>query len=682
MQQIPVSGDFRKMTARAIASIALFIFTYILLACLSIALVGLCGFLGLMILSVKVNFLTVMLAIGLVSMGLLILIFLVKFIFKKHVTDLTHLTEITRQQEPTLFLLIEDIVREVQTDFPKKVYISADVNASVFYNSSFWSMFLPVKKNLHIGIGLVNTVSVTEFKAILAHEFGHFSQRTMKVGSYVYNVNQVIYNMLYDNDSYDAVAQKWAGLSGYLTFFVALAVKIVQGVQWILGKNYEILNLSYMRLSREMEFHADEVAANVAGSGPLISSLLRMELADHAYNEVLNYYNAKVGEAVKSKNIYPEQTYVMNFIAGKSKLPFYNNLPQVTPDHLSRYNKSKLVITNQWASHPSTEDRVRHLERLNMEMRDHDPNLAASLFSDIEILQRQLTDKLFSSIQYETPDQVKINDRFADEFLENYKGNSFDDLYNSFYDTKSPVQIHADDIATEQFAVSGPEDLFTSEAVDDVYTSVAMDNDINTLRNIADGSYPVKRFDYDGVKYTAGDCRDLIATLETNLSAIKEVIARHDIRIYRYFHGQAVKHGKEKEMNLVYETFTHIDLGFDGLFKVYVSVANASNFIFHTTPFEVIRLNLKSLNEAEMEFKKAIGSMLTEGHFQDNITGEMQKTFSNYLSNQYVYFYDQAYNSDEIDILFTCINNYQQVLSKTYFNAKKRLLDFQVELVG
>jgi hypothetical protein len=36
------------------------------------------------------------------------------------------------------------------------------------------------KKNLTIGIGLINSTSVGELKTILAHEFGHFSQRSMK----------------------------------------------------------------------------------------------------------------------------------------------------------------------------------------------------------------------------------------------------------------------------------------------------------------------------------------------------------------------------------------------------------------------------------------------------------------------------------------------------------------------
>jgi Zn-dependent protease with chaperone function len=39
------------------------------------------------------------------------------------------------------------------------------------------------RKNLQIGIGLVNSVTVSEFKAVLAHEFGHFSQRSMKVAA-------------------------------------------------------------------------------------------------------------------------------------------------------------------------------------------------------------------------------------------------------------------------------------------------------------------------------------------------------------------------------------------------------------------------------------------------------------------------------------------------------------------
>ena len=682
MQQIKVSENFKKMTVKAIGSIVLFIATYFLLIILAVALTILCGILGFALVSTKINTITVMVSIGLVSMSILILVFLVKFIFKKHVTDLSHLTEITQNEEPALFRMIEDIVKEVQTDFPKKVYLSTDVNASVFYDSSFWSMFFPVKKNLQIGLGLVTTVSVIELKAILAHEFGHFSQRTMKVGSYVYNMNQIIYNMLYDNESYDSLAQKWASGGNIITIFVTFAIKIVQGIQWILKKVYDVLNLSYMSLSREMEFHADEVAAHVAGCRPLINSLLRMDLADQSYNAVLNYYQSKVNDAVTSQNIYPQQEYVMKFLAEKNKLPFENNLPQVSPDHLSRYNKSKLVVTNQWASHPSTEDRIHQLEKLNLETRHYDMEPASTLFTNMGDLQKSLTDKLFSSIQYPATKVVQSGEAFIHDFLEEQRENSFDDLYNSYYDNKNPSAAEYEQSISQPFeSAFDMKTLFSNESVDDVYTLVSLESDIHNLRQISEGNLDIKSFDYDGSKYAPADCPKLITELESKAVEVKNSIARNDVNIYKYFLNLAEQHGKENVLKELYQSFFAIDQSFDDKFSIYIKMLNTSNFIFQTTPIEVISENLKVLKEAEFEFKKQIKLMLTEQEFQASLTENMRADFEDYLSNSYIFFYDQSYKQEELSVLFNSINHYQMVLSKTHFLAKKRLLDYQVLLV-
>ena len=72
-----------------------------------------------------------------------------------------------------------------------------------------------------------HTVTEAELKAILAHEFGHFSQKEMKIGSYVYNVNQVIHNLLFENDSFDDTVERWAGISSYFSIFVIPAVKVI-----------------------------------------------------------------------------------------------------------------------------------------------------------------------------------------------------------------------------------------------------------------------------------------------------------------------------------------------------------------------------------------------------------------------------------------------------------------------
>ena len=75
-----------------------------------------------------------------------------------------------------------------------------DVNAAVFYNESLLSLFLPASKNLVIGLGLVNRLNLSEFKAVLAHEFGHFSQSSMKLGTYVYTANRILADIVYARD--------------------------------------------------------------------------------------------------------------------------------------------------------------------------------------------------------------------------------------------------------------------------------------------------------------------------------------------------------------------------------------------------------------------------------------------------------------------------------------------------
>lgn len=219
--KITISNNFKKHAKNTIFSIVIFIFVYILLFTLAVGLTIGLGALGIYIMILKPMIWTLLIGGGLIVSGLTILFFLVKFLFSSNKFDRNHLTEITKKDHPQVFAIIEEIVKQVSTTFPKKVYLSNEVNASVFYDSNFWSMFLPVKKNLIIGLGLMNSVTQQEFKAILAHEFGHFSQKSMKVGSYVYQVNQIIYNILYKNDSFDNIISKTASLHNIIAICIA-----------------------------------------------------------------------------------------------------------------------------------------------------------------------------------------------------------------------------------------------------------------------------------------------------------------------------------------------------------------------------------------------------------------------------------------------------------------------------
>ena len=271
---------------------------------------------------------------------------------------------LSEHDQPKLFAFIRQLTTEANAPFPKRIFISADVNAAVFYNSSFWSMFLPVKKNLKIGLGLVNALNVSEFKAVMAHEFGHFSQRSMKFGSYVYNMNRVIYNMLYDNDGYTKLLNAMSKLHSlfYLTAYINL--KIITLIQYVLKKVCIVLNKTYMALSREMEFHADAMAAFVSGSNHVINSLKRIDVAQTCYNELLNFWSAELSKDKRSDNFYPQHLEMIRYYAQKNNLQQDATGLPVIAEWADVANVRRVIIEDQWSSHPSTETVKHILEKL------------------------------------------------------------------------------------------------------------------------------------------------------------------------------------------------------------------------------------------------------------------------------------------------------------------------------
>ncbi len=675
---IRVSGNFKKMTSKAIFAIILFILVYLCLLALAIGLILVGGYLGISLIIAVPNFFTIIIGLGLASLGFLVLFFLFKFLFKKHKIDRTHLIEITEKQEPKLFRFIEEIVNEVNTDFPKKVYLSADVNAGVFYDSSFLSMFLPIRKNLQIGYGLMNSVTEQEFKAILAHEFGHFSQRSMKVGTYVHNVNQIIFNILYDNESFDKMIQKWISISSYFTIFVVSAVKIIHGIQKILQKLYTNVNLNYLALSREMEFYADEVAANVAGYLPFKESLLRTNLADFAYNSVLNFYDNKIADNLKSKNIFKEQQFVMNFLAKEQDIFFKNNFPLVTELDLSKYNKSKLNIKDQWASHPTTKERFTALEGLKIvdELKMDKP--AIVLFDNSNDTEEKITEKLFSNVTYQEEAVALVTEYFQKEYMETYYKNTFPKRYNGYYDNKNPIEFDLENLNDwdnkENF-----NSLFSKEKVDLIYDYLALENDKNILTSISENKLSIKTFDYDGQKYNTKDAKILIDQLEKEININKTKIEENDKLIYHFFYKQASLKGKENELKNSYLDFFEQDKVYEIRSELYNDIVNSMNFINIQTPFAEIENNFKEISNLETELKTELKGFIENKDLENDLSNPMKENLNKYLSKEWTYFRHNCYVDDNLKLLIAAVNYYNYLISRNYFLKKLHLLNYQME---
>ncbi len=680
MKEVRVSAEYRTQTAKVIVSIGLFILTYLIMFAFAIGFAILCGYLGLKIIEVRQSVFFLGLGAGLASLGFFVLFFLLKFMSFAHKVDRSHLVEITAATEPVLFRMIEEIVHDVGTTFPKKVYLSAAINASVFYDSSFWSMFLPIKKNLEIGLGLVNIVSKSELKAILSHEFGHFSQRSMKVGSYVYNMNHVIYNLLFNKDSYEHFVHEFSSVSGVWYVFVQIAIMINDVMKSILQKSYRLVYRSYMGMSREMEYHADEIAASITGYEPLKSSLLRMSLADFSFDTVLSFYDGTKAEKKRSENIYREHLFVTQFLAKHSDIEIDNGLPQVTEHAIRRYNKTKLVVKDQWASHPSIEDRISMLQKTGLVSSTIDNDPANELFANIERTQKEFTKNLFEKVGYSQETGIMTFEEFEKVYRAEFRSDSPADDYNGYYDHKYPVVLNLDSInlTADELCM---EELFSDDKVDLVYSALSLVSDIESIKHLMHETHDVSTFDYSGTKYSRKDCADLIQKLEEELEELNKKLSENDTSIYAFFrrceNNACMEPSLYDKYTQYYERCKEIDSKYD----VYAQLSTELQFVGTSILCTQIEANFVNLQALEDVFRGEVRNLFKNTDLKSEIRDDARIALQLYISKKREYFANDSYLDENLKVLFAALNHYADVLARGHYMLKLKLLSYQMEIL-
>lgn len=677
MEENVFSNRYHQMVGRSVLAIFLFLLVYLVLLLGALGLAVLCGYLGLALVVLKFHLLTLALGGGLICMGLLTLYFVIKFVFSKGgESGFDSMAELSREEQPEIFALIDDIVAQTGTRFPKRVVVSPQVNASVYYDSTFWSMILPVRKNLHIGMGLVNSVSVSEFRAILAHEFGHFSQRSMKVGSYVYNVNRVIYDMLYNNDSYEKAAGNIAGISWHFALFVTIGLKLASGIQWILRQVYGVVNKSYMALSREMEFHADQVAARIAGPGAVIDSLYRLELADRAYSETIDFYNGRISSNEKTRNIFPNHIDAMLILASEAGITIREGLPMVSDTTNSRYGKSKLVIKSQYASHPETVDRAAMVRSYGILPFTSDNRRATVLFQNLESWQQRLTSEMFADVTYEQEPMDLTDSDFSQAYADYRNQVRIHPFFNGYYDNKAFVVF--DPHETQSDSNVRPDHFFSDDKVEEVLTLAALEQDIADLHAIPNAKH-IRTFDYDGIKYRRKQAPILASELEEGATNLRREIEDNDKAIFMWFRTQCM------ERNLKAEFERHVD-DYDGFrnsaeryYTIHQALQQKMGFLYESTPHDEIRVKLRQLATEEPAFKECIREFSTHRLFGE-LPQKQRNALMEYVNHNAAYFTGSNYDQAALGLLFGAVGVFPDAVMSTWSTAKKRLLLFLAQV--
>lgn len=544
-----VSADYKKQVLQVFLSMMLFILVYlaILVGTLVLAYYSLIG--GVMVIVAKPSFITLILGAGIICMGGLLVYFMLKFLFSAKADDRSHLIEVTADQEPVLFAFIAEVCNETQTDFPKKIFISADVNASVFYNSSFWSLFLPIRKNLELGAGLISGLNMSEFKAVVAHEFGHFSQSSTRLGSYVYRINRIIYHTVYENDGFQTAVNALSNIHGLLTIILSITVFIARGIIWVLNKLYAVVNIQYSALSRQMEFHADAVSVSVAGSYAIGKSLRRLEFAGHVFNQTLNQVNTILDETGKvPDNFFSIYTSGMPFFAKLAEMEVKDglvNIDSAKPN--DNHVPNRVSIKDLWASHPEVHERDARAQAYGIDA-DVVETSPWVLFSNPEELQKQLSQNMYSRVDADKAmKQISVN-QYMDFVEENRQQLLYKPEYCGYYNNAFLPLFKVEDINLNTTVDKQFTDIFNTDLYKATLQFDRINEDLALLNAIAGGQVSAKQFELDGQLHKQAEAKQFAEAFKQDLDKAMEVLKERQVEIFGFFYHKLQQQGNNNHV--------------------------------------------------------------------------------------------------------------------------------------
>jgi Zn-dependent protease with chaperone function len=161
-----------------------------------------------------------------------------------------------REDAPELYRLVDDIADRLQAPRPDEIRLDFRLNAAASQTPRF-GMFGSYRNVLLLGMPLLLALSPDEARAVIAHEFGHFSGAHGKFGAWAYRVEMTW-------------RQLWQQLSRTNSWGSLLFIPFVR---WFQPR----FSATTFALRRANEYEADKAAAEIAGADNIARGLMRFQ---------------------------------------------------------------------------------------------------------------------------------------------------------------------------------------------------------------------------------------------------------------------------------------------------------------------------------------------------------------------------------------------------------------------
>lgn len=247
--------------------------------------------------------------------------------------------------QPRLFAVIREVAREMGQPMPREVYAIPDVNAFVARVGGFLGM--GGRRVMGIGLGLLAVDNVSQVRATIAHEFGHYAGGDTALGGFIYATRGAMVRTLQNLSSQGSVLVKPFG--ALFRLFLRITASI----------------------SRQQELTADEWSVRLAGRTAHVTGLRQEALHGASFGVFFDHEVAPLARA----GVLPR-----NVFEGYRRFAASSGFARMEPELRKMLSER---AADPFDSHPPLEDRIAYAESLAL------PDLPMDETPGLALLERQ-----------------------------------------------------------------------------------------------------------------------------------------------------------------------------------------------------------------------------------------------------------------------------------------------------
>jgi heat shock protein HtpX len=370
----------RSLALWAALAIVLVVFSYVFTLLLAAA----CVFLPSLLLSSSPNANTLILFLS----GLIVSVVIVWSLLPRRDKFAAPGPRLDLECHPRLRAELTTIAAALKESVPLEVYVIPDMNAWVAERGG--TMGIGSRRVMGLGLPLLRVLTISQFRAVLAHEFGHYYGGDTRLWPFVHKTRAAMARTLRNLGS-DSLGRALARVNlARLVHFVAVTILVAY---------WKVFMRITQAISRLHEYRADELASNIAGPQALIEGLSAIHGASAAFP---SFWRTEMLPAM-------DAGYRPALADGFAQFIAVPNIAAAVTDHVNKQLTE--ATTDPYDTHPPLKDRVAALRSHASGFQETDSAPAIGLLESVDeielgLLQMMAPDRQIAGLKSVSWDRI------------------------------------------------------------------------------------------------------------------------------------------------------------------------------------------------------------------------------------------------------------------------------------